>query len=49
MRLEQVAPAVNAKLRYTYDLGDDWQHDILVEKVHSGQSAVHGWALSSLR
>ena len=36
--LEQVAPAVNSKLRYTYDFGDDWDHDILVEKVldHDG-------------
>ncbi len=31
--LEQVAPAVNSKLRYTYDFGDDWDHDILVENV----------------
>jgi len=31
--LEQVAPAVNSKLRYAYDFGDDWEHDILVEKV----------------
>jgi len=31
--LEQVAPAVNSKLRYIYDFGDDWEHDILVEKV----------------
>ena len=31
--LEQVAPTVNSKLRYTYDFGDDWDHDILVEKV----------------
>lgn len=31
--LEQVAPQVRSKLRYTYDFGDDWQHDILVEKV----------------
>ena len=31
--LEQVAPAVNSKLRYTYDFGDDWDHDIRVEKV----------------
>ncbi len=31
--LEQVAPAVNSKIRYTYDFGDDWEHDILVEKV----------------
>lgn len=33
MTLEQVAPAVNSKLRYAYDFGDDWEHDILVEKV----------------
>lgn len=31
--LEQVAPLVKSKLRYTYDFGDDWEHDILVEKV----------------
>ena len=31
--LEQVAPAANSTLRYTYDFGDDWDHDILVEKV----------------
>jgi hypothetical protein len=31
--LEQVATAVNSKLRYTYDFGDNWDHDIRVEKV----------------
>ncbi|MDH6465052.1 hypothetical protein M2302_005253 [Micromonospora sp. A200] len=31
--LEQVAPAVGDKLRYTYDFGDNWEHDILVEKA----------------
>ncbi len=31
--LEQVAPAAKSKLSYTYDFGDDWEHDILVEKV----------------
>jgi hypothetical protein len=31
--LEQVAPAANSKLRYTYDFGDDWEHEIVVEKV----------------
>jgi len=31
--LEQVAPRVRSKIRYTYDFGDDWEHDILVEKV----------------
>jgi hypothetical protein len=31
--LEQVAPVVKSKVRYTYDFGDDWEHDIVVEKV----------------
>ncbi|GAA2655675.1 plasmid pRiA4b ORF-3 family protein [Paractinoplanes durhamensis] len=31
--LEQVAPALKDKIRYTYDFGDDWEHEILVEKV----------------
>ncbi|MFF0655569.1 plasmid pRiA4b ORF-3 family protein [Micromonospora tulbaghiae] len=31
--LEQVAPAAGDKLRYTYDFGDNWEHDILVERV----------------
>ncbi|MGQ0779378.1 MAG: plasmid pRiA4b ORF-3 family protein [Pseudonocardiales bacterium] len=31
--LEQVAPSARSKIRYTYDFGDDWEHDILVEKV----------------
>ncbi|MGH4024851.1 MAG: plasmid pRiA4b ORF-3 family protein [Pseudonocardiaceae bacterium] len=31
--LEQVAPDARSKIRYTYDFGDDWEHDILVEKV----------------
>ena len=24
---------MHSKIRYTYDFGDDWEHDILVEKV----------------
>lgn len=31
--LEQVAPDVKAKIGYTYDFGDDWRHDVLVEKI----------------
>ena len=31
--LEQVAPKEKATLRYLYDFGDDWNHDILVERV----------------
>jgi hypothetical protein len=31
--LEQVAPLVKSTIRYTYDMGDDWEHDILVERT----------------
>lgn len=31
--LEQVAPAARSKITYTYDFGDDWTHDVVVEKV----------------
>ena len=33
VKLGQVAPREKAKLRYTYDFGDTWQHEIVVEKV----------------
>lgn len=38
--LEQVTPAVKDKIRYTYDFGDDWEHDILVEKTTPADPAV---------
>ncbi|MFZ5869756.1 MAG: plasmid pRiA4b ORF-3 family protein [Actinomycetota bacterium] len=31
--LEQVAPQATDRIRYTYDFGDDWVHEIVVEKV----------------
>jgi Plasmid pRiA4b ORF-3-like protein len=31
--LAQVAVAEGAKVVYTYDFGDDWRHDIVVEKI----------------
>jgi hypothetical protein len=31
--LAQVAPAETAKIVYVYDFGDDWRHDIVVEKI----------------
>jgi hypothetical protein len=33
VRLEQVAPAPKSRLRYLYDFGDSWEHEILVEAV----------------
>ncbi|MFI5486055.1 plasmid pRiA4b ORF-3 family protein [Micromonospora echinaurantiaca] len=38
--LEQVARAVGDKLRYTYDFGDNWEHDILVEKALDRDASV---------
>jgi hypothetical protein len=38
--LEQVAPAVGSKIRYTYDFGDGWEHDIVVEKILERDSRV---------
>jgi len=31
--LRDTAPRAGDRLRYTYDFGDDWEHDILVEAV----------------
>ena len=39
--LEQVAPGVGDRLRYTYDFGDDWVHDIVVEKVLPRQPVAY--------
>ena len=38
--LEQVAPRVKDKILYTYDFGDDWDHDIVVEKILDRDPAV---------
>lgn len=31
--LEQVLPDVKAKISYTYDFGDSWEHEIALEKI----------------
>ncbi|WP_435017965.1 plasmid pRiA4b ORF-3 family protein [Tundrisphaera sp. TA3] len=33
VKLGRVAPREKAKFRYTYDFGDHWQHEVLVEKI----------------
>ncbi|MDQ3630811.1 MAG: plasmid pRiA4b ORF-3 family protein [Actinomycetota bacterium] len=32
--LDRVLVRAGDRMRYTYDFGDDWEHEILVEKVH---------------
>jgi Plasmid pRiA4b ORF-3-like protein len=38
--LAQVAGAERAKVVYSYDFGDDWRHDIVVEKVIPAEPGV---------
>ncbi|XVV15415.1 plasmid pRiA4b ORF-3 family protein [Actinoplanes sp. CA-131856] len=39
--LEQVAPEAGQKLRYLYDFGDNWEHDIAVEKILDRQPVAY--------
>jgi len=38
--LAQVAAAERAKVVYSYDFGDDWRHDIVVEKIIPAEPGV---------
>jgi hypothetical protein len=38
--LATVVPRAGDRLRYTYDFGDDWQHDIVVEQVAAADPAA---------
>jgi hypothetical protein len=38
--LGQVAGAERAKVVYSYDFGDDWRHDIVVEKIVTAEPGV---------
>ena len=38
--LAQVAASEKAKVGYVYDFGDDWRHDIVVEKIHPAEPGV---------
>lgn len=41
VKLSQVAKGEKTKFRYEYDFGDNWQHQLLVEKVLPAESGVH--------
>jgi hypothetical protein len=36
-RLDHVAPGIGVRLRYTYDFGDNWEHDILIEDITAAE------------
>lgn len=38
--LRDVAPAVGDCIRYTYDFGDDWEHEIAVEDIVPAEAGV---------
>lgn len=40
VRLNKVIPKVGSKMRFDYDFGDGWSHDITVEAVESAQPNV---------
>lgn len=39
-RLGEVAPIVSSRLGYTYDFGDNWEHDILVEAIDTAEPGI---------
>lgn len=39
-KLEQVAPNEGDVLRYDYDFGDSWQHDVIVERISPANPAA---------
>ncbi|MDQ3764892.1 MAG: plasmid pRiA4b ORF-3 family protein [Actinomycetota bacterium] len=39
-KLQDVAPGAGDRIRYTYDFGDDWEHDLLIEDVFAAEPGV---------
>ena len=46
-RLHEVLPAVGSRMLYTYDFGDGWRHDIVVEEI--GEPVSHASCLAGER
>jgi hypothetical protein len=41
VKLNRVVKGEKAKFRYEYDFGDNWQHQIVVEKILTPEAGVH--------
>jgi len=41
VRLGQLLSGVGDRLRYTYDFGDDWEHEIVVEDLLDADPETH--------
>ncbi|HEY5344182.1 MAG TPA: plasmid pRiA4b ORF-3 family protein [Solirubrobacteraceae bacterium] len=39
--LGELIGAIGDRLRYTYDFGDDWEHEIVVEDLHDADPEIH--------
>jgi hypothetical protein len=48
-RLQDLASHPGARLRYTYDFGDSWEHDLLVEDVLAPDGVAHAVCLTGRR
>jgi hypothetical protein len=40
VRLRDVLPSVTSKLRWEYDFGDGWEHDVVVEAIEPARTGV---------
>jgi hypothetical protein len=48
-RLRDLAPSPGVRLRYTYDFGDSWEHDLLVEDILPPDGVPHAVCLTGRR
>ena len=40
-KLSQVVQGVKTKFSYVYDMGDNWEHELMVEKILSSEPSKH--------
>jgi hypothetical protein len=48
-RLGKVLPATGGRLRYTYDFGDGWEHDLVVEEILPPDGVPHAVCVAGRR